>query len=61
MTTTVRLHNHSPLRSANPRAGDDYIDYDSDYDAKAEAGRAPAVNVDPYAGMLPIYRPFLHT
>ena len=34
------------------RIGDDYVDYDSDYDAKAEAGRAPAVNVDPYAGML---------
>ena len=30
---------------------DAYIDYDSDYSAKAEAGRIPAVNVDPYAGM----------
>lgn len=29
---------------------DDFVDYDSDYDAKAEAGRAPAVSVDPYAG-----------
>lgn len=29
---------------------DDYVDYDSDYDAKAEQGRAPASAVDPYAG-----------
>ncbi|TDL29200.1 hypothetical protein BD410DRAFT_779533 [Rickenella mellea] len=31
--------------------GADYIDYDSDYDAKAEAGRTPQNNVDPYAGI----------
>lgn len=31
-------------------AADEYIDYDSDYDAKAEAGRGVTANVDPYAG-----------
>lgn len=30
---------------------EDFVDYDSDYDAKAEAGRGPAVSVDPYAGL----------
>ena len=32
-------------------SADDYVDYDSDYDAKAEAARG-IPDIDPYAGML---------
>lgn len=31
-------------------ADEGFVDYDSDYDMKAENGRAPATSVDPYAG-----------
>ena len=29
---------------------DDFADYDSDYEAKAAQGKAPATSIDPYAG-----------
>ena len=31
-------------------ADDGFVDYDSDYEMKAETGKAPATSVDPYAG-----------
>lgn len=37
----------------------DYVDYDSDYEAKAEAGRG-IPDIDPYAGMDPAFYLFIY-